>query len=84
MSTVGKFVIYLAHFILLIPASLLQPLIAQIASDLYTCAGDKAATTLTEQEKMWVRYHLYVIDSDEYSYFVIGKNCSIPQDFSRI
>ena len=66
MSTVGKFIIYLAQAILLIPASVLQPLIMQVASDLYTCAGEKAATTPNEREKLWTRYHLYVIDSEEF------------------
>lgn len=50
----------------MLPAASLQPLIQEIATKLYHCAGQTAAITPQDRENMWNRFHLFSM-SDNFS-----------------
>ena len=62
LSSVGKFVVYIAQAVLLLPFSTLQPVIQEIATQLFQCAGNKAAVSPQEREQLWARFHLFAIE----------------------
>ena len=64
LSAIGKFIIYLANAVLLLPITILQPLIGEISTHLFQCAGTKAAVTPQEREKLWTRFHLFTIQDN--------------------